>query len=291
MKKFRGVIAFFGSFLLYQAIGFSIFPVNEDNILQAPGWYPFVGTIFVILVTVLATRKKKLNKNVAEQKNQPLSGNLDPLGSSLPPYSKGEQSLVRDSVLVIFKTQQASISMIQRCLNVSYVQAAQAIQRLETLGIVSKQNGQTPRSILVSEAQALQLIQSSGAVTQSNADALVSVDLMDGHDFEYWCANLLRKNGYSQVKVTPGSGDQGVDILAVKDGVKFAIQCKRYSSDLGNTPIQEVSAGKQYYHCQVGVVMTNSHFTKGAKDLARATDVRLWDREKLKEFIRSASRS
>lgn len=106
-------------------------------------------------------------------------------------------------------------------------------------------------------------------------------DNFDGLGFENWCADLLRNNGFINVEVTRASGDQGVDILAEKGEVKYAIQCKCYSSDLGNSPIQEVHAGKSMYNCHVGAVMTNRHFTSGAKELAKATGVLLWDREKL----------
>ena len=58
-----------------------------------------------------------------------------------------------------------------------------------------------------------------------------------------------------------------------------------YSSPLGNTPIQEVIAGKIFYGCHVGVVMTNSTFTPGAKKLAEATGVLLWDRAILQDMI------
>lgn len=117
------------------------------------------------------------------------------------------------------------------------------------------------------------------------AAQLLSIDLMDGHDFEFWCAGLLRKLGFHNVEVTPGSKDQGVDILAQKEGVKYAIQCKRYSHDLGNTPVQEVHAGKAMYNCHVGVVLTNQHFTHGARDLARVTGVLLWDREWIRNHL------
>lgn len=53
---------------------------------------------------------------------------------------------------------------------------------------------------------------------------------MDGHDFEYFCADLLSRGGFSEVEVTKGSGDYGIDILAEKDGVTYAIQCKRYTT-------------------------------------------------------------
>lgn len=119
-------------------------------------------------------------------------------------------------------------------------------------------------------------------------DRVSAVDGMEGHDFEYFCAGLLKKNGFDSAEVTRGSGDQGVDILATKGGVKYAIQCKNYASRLGNTPIQEVNTGKTFYKCHVGVVMTNSTFTPAAEELAASTNVLLWDRKVLEQFIRQA---
>lgn len=112
------------------------------------------------------------------------------------------------------------------------------------------------------------------------------IDAMDGQAFEFWCANFLRDNGFTNVSVTKGSGDQGVDVLAEKEGIRYAIQCKCYSHDLGNTPIQEVNAGRIIYHCHIGAVMTNRHFTKGAKEAAEATGVLLWDRDWIKVHLK-----
>ena len=114
------------------------------------------------------------------------------------------------------------------------------------------------------------------------------VDHMDGHRFENYCATVLQKNGFVNVSVTPGSGDQGVDVIAEKEGVRYAVQCKCYSSALGNTPVQEVCAGKSMYNCHVGVVMTNNYFTAGAKQLAEKNGILLWDRDKLQQMIDSA---
>lgn len=116
-----------------------------------------------------------------------------------------------------------------------------------------------------------------------------NIDFMDGHRFEYWCADVLRKIGFCNVEVTRGSGDQGVDVLAEKDGVKYAIQCKCYTSDLGNKPVQEVNTGKTIYRCQVGVVMTNRYFTQGAKDAAEATGILLWDRDVVQKMAKLAN--
>lgn len=124
-------------------------------------------------------------------------------------------------------------------------------------------------------------------------DQLSRIDFMEGHDFEYWCAALLRKIGFCNVEVTQGSGDQGVDVLAEKDGIRYAIQCKCYSKDLGNSPVQEVSAGRMMpqYRCQVGAVMTNRYFTKGAQDLATATGTLLWDRDWILQQLQSTGQA
>jgi len=129
--------------------------------------------------------------------------------------------------------------------------------------------------------------------TQSSSveTELMAIDLMEGLDFEYWCADLLTSLGYTNVEVTRGSGDQGVDVLAQKDGIKYAIQCKCYSSNLGNTPVQEINTGKVIYHCHVGVVMTNRYFTEGAKEAAEATGVLLWDRDWITDGMKATGRT
>lgn len=98
---------------------------------------------------------------------------------------------------------------------------------------------------------------------------------MDGHQFEYACASILRSKGFSSVKVTKASGDQGVDIIAHKGGHKYAIQCKLYSKPVGNSAVQQVYAGAAYYGCDRCIVMTNNDFTKSARDLAGRTGVQL----------------
>lgn len=110
-------------------------------------------------------------------------------------------------------------------------------------------------------------------------------DLMTGLEFESYFAEVLKKNGFDNVTVTQGSGDQGIDIIAYKDDIKYGIQCKCYSGDIGNKAVQEVFSGKAYYGCHVGVVVTNRFFTKSARELARANGIILWDRDKLIQMI------
>lgn len=110
-------------------------------------------------------------------------------------------------------------------------------------------------------------------------------DSMSGHEFENFCSDLLKKNGFQNVEVTRGSGDHGIDILAEKDGITYAIQCKCYSSNIGNAAVQQAHTGKSLYHKDIAVVMTNRYFTAQAKQEAQALGVKLWDRDKLNELI------
>lgn len=111
------------------------------------------------------------------------------------------------------------------------------------------------------------------------------IDEMEGHDFEYFCAQLLEKRGFLDVEVTKGSGDYGVDILAEKDGVTYAIQCKCYHSPIGVKAVQEAYAGRDYYDRMVGAVLTNQYFTSPAVEAAKKLKILLWDRGYLERMM------
>ena len=115
------------------------------------------------------------------------------------------------------------------------------------------------------------------------------MDLMEGHDFEYFCADLLRKCGFLDVEVTKGSGDYGIDILAEKDGITYAIQCKCYHAPVGVAAVQQAYAGRDYYDCMVGVVMTNQYFTTPAVEVAGKLKIILWDRGYLDSMMEEQS--
>lgn len=110
------------------------------------------------------------------------------------------------------------------------------------------------------------------------------LDDMEGLEFEYYCADLLAANGFIEVEVTKGSGDYGIDILAEKDGVTYAIQCKRYTGLVGVKAVQEAYAGRDYYDRMVGAVMTNQYFTKPAAEAAGKLKILMWDRDYI-EFL------
>ncbi len=112
---------------------------------------------------------------------------------------------------------------------------------------------------------------------------------LSGEQFEIFVAELLKRNGYSNLNLTSRSGDFGVDILATKQGIKYAFQCKRYSDKVGNHAVQEAYSGMAYYNAHKAVVVTNNFFTQAAIETARKIGVELWDRNTVEKLIRNMS--
>lgn len=107
---------------------------------------------------------------------------------------------------------------------------------------------------------------------------------MDGFQFENYLATLFRDNGYA-VKVTSARGDFGADLLLSKDGKKIAVQAKRYIKPVGIKAVQEVIAAATYYKTNESWVVATNSFTKSAKALAHASEVKLIDKENLISMI------
>lgn len=204
--------------------------------------------------------------------------------------------------LVIDKNK-ASVGMLQREFKIGFNRAARIMDELCEAGVVGEEIGTTPRKVLMNrdefeellnngiEAREDDISNSQSGNQQEISSTLNRIDMynnqydyMTGEDFETYIAMILQRIGYGNIQLTKGSGDQGVDIIAEKDGMKYAFQCKRYDKPVGNKAVQEVFAGKFFYHCHAAVVVTNNYFTQSAKDLAHENGVVLWDRTFLERY-------
>jgi restriction system protein len=111
---------------------------------------------------------------------------------------------------------------------------------------------------------------------------IFEIDKMTGKEFEDRLAILFRKLGYAVRVVGNQKGDYGVDLVIEKDNIKTAVQAKCYKKWLvGEDAVREVYTGKNYYDCQEGMVITNNYYSKMARNLARANNIKLWDRDNL----------
>mgnify|MGYP003103728532 FL=1 len=105
-----------------------------------------------------------------------------------------------------------------------------------------------------------------------------------GEEYEIACCQILKQYGFTHIETTKRSGDHGIDILAKRNGKKYAIQCKYYSSTVGNHAVQEAYSGCSYYGYDIPVVLTNSTFTSNAQDEARRLGVHLWAQNRIPFF-------
>lgn len=118
---------------------------------------------------------------------------------------------------------------------------------------------------------------------ESSKELIFDIENVSPLAYETMCAEILSDAGW-KARTTRGSGDQGVDVVAEKDGEKVVIQCKLYSRPVGNKAVQEISAGKSYYGARHAAVVSNQVFTPSAKELAQSTGVLLLHHEELSEL-------
>ncbi|EMR04972.1 EcoKMrr [Bhargavaea cecembensis DSE10] len=113
-----------------------------------------------------------------------------------------------------------------------------------------------------------------------NASGIRQVDEMNGKEFEQFLKLRYEARGY-QVRRTPYQNDFGADLVMQRDGRRIVVQAKRWKQNVGIKAVQEVVAARSHYKAQDAWVVTNSQFTKAAKELASSNGVRLVDRAQL----------
>lgn len=104
-----------------------------------------------------------------------------------------------------------------------------------------------------------------------------------GMDYEDVCLQEFRRCGWGASKTQAGS-DKGVDILATKESITVAIQCKSWSSKINTSAIQEVVTGQQYYDADFSIVITASEATTQAIELATKLKVIIIGVDKIKNL-------
>jgi restriction system protein len=137
-----------------------------------------------------------------------------------------------------------------------------------------------------------ELVEDRVALRMDEIEAEFAFEGVDGPvAFERWCAKALERNGWTAT-VTKASGDQGADVLARKGRSSIILQCKLYSSPVGNKAVQEAFAAQRHYGTSKSAVVTNADFTKSARELAASTKVLLLhhsELSRLDDFVEGAA--
>jgi restriction system protein len=113
---------------------------------------------------------------------------------------------------------------------------------------------------------------------------LVDIQNMDNERLKQFLRKLLQHQGF-RVESCNSHDDSTMDIVARKDGTKYAVQVKREISDISKEAIVNVIAEKNRHNCGAAIVITNSYFTNGAIQSARSEGCELVDRDALAKWI------
>jgi HJR/Mrr/RecB family endonuclease len=124
------------------------------------------------------------------------------------------------------------------------------------------------------------------ALKEATRRAIISefkwTDNLDPLEFEQRCAEAMQLSGWAAC-TTRKTGDQGVDVLADKRGTKVVLQCKLYTNTVGNKAVQEVFAAKTFSSSTFAAVVSNTSYTRAAKELAQKTGVLLLHYSELRQ--------
>lgn len=113
---------------------------------------------------------------------------------------------------------------------------------------------------------------------------------LEGADFERFVAHLLQCMGY-RTRVTPASGDGGVDIIAHKDQLGLEppiikVQCKRSTSSMGGPVVQNLVGTLSPGGSELGLFVTLGSFSKDALHIERTRqDLRLINGKELVDLV------
>ena len=119
---------------------------------------------------------------------------------------------------------------------------------------------------------------------------IYEIDKMSGTDFELFLTSLFSKQGY-KVQHVGKIGDYGVDLIVEVNGIRTAVQAKRYKSNVGPDAVREVNTVIKPRNCSQGMVVTNSFYTQEARFLAKSNNIALWDRNDLVDNILKTQKS
>jgi HJR/Mrr/RecB family endonuclease len=125
------------------------------------------------------------------------------------------------------------------------------------------------------------------------AGVMASIDAMNGREFEEYVAELLRRDGCTNVVLRGGRGDRGIDITGrTADGRHVAVQCKRFAPYLSVTSpdVQKfVGAAKVLHTSEVALFVATCPFTPDTLNVATDGGITAVHRGLLEEWSAGAA--
>ena len=107
--------------------------------------------------------------------------------------------------------------------------------------------------------------------------------------YEFYAAKYLNDLGYT-TDVTNAVGDWGVDIFALKYGIKYAVQVKMYGvskTKISRKDIMELYGAMEYFDCQAAIVIYNGMINNDSWIVANKLGIKMiyLDYEKMEKEL------
>ena len=116
-----------------------------------------------------------------------------------------------------------------------------------------------------------------------NADALEGISW---REFELLVGEAYRQQGYRVTELGGNGADGGVDLVLLKGGEKFFVQCKQWKAyKVGVDVVRELYGVMAAKGAAGGFVVTSGTFTQEAMAFADGRNVQLVDGQKLQELL------
>lgn len=123
-------------------------------------------------------------------------------------------------------------------------------------------------------------------------DLITKLKSLSPRGFERFCQRILREKGFSKVKITGKSGDQGIDgkgILKINlISFRIIFQCKKYDGGVSPSEIRDFR-GAISGNADRGIFLTTGHFRRAAIEEAERSGtniIELIDGEEICNLLR-----
>lgn len=109
---------------------------------------------------------------------------------------------------------------------------------------------------------------------------------MSWQDFELLVGEHFRRQGY-RVEETSGGADGGIDLIVIRNGEKYLVQCKQWKAyKVGVKIVRELLGVMVGAGAAGGFVVTSGEFTRDAISFAHANNIELLDGEALRRMMK-----
>lgn len=110
---------------------------------------------------------------------------------------------------------------------------------------------------------------------KTRSKGLSALKRMSWQDFEHFCAEHFRANGYTVKMMGLGGADGGMDLVLKKRGKRTLVQCKHWKGRVGVTIVREMYGVMCADNFASVYIVALSGFTKEAHNWAKGKPIQL----------------